>query len=358
VVRGEPVRDDVAMLADDLLGLLRAEIDASVTYNGAPVLLSGGFFTENYAFQLAGAPTRWSGPLVVRLFPAVAPPDLARREAAVQRFLAQAGYPAPDVLLFDDNARLMDRRFFVMQRLPGRAMLGGLGPRELAMSGWQMFGRIPKVTASLQARLHRIDPGPLEAELGDMPAGIERWFAVLEQQIARGYEGLSSGLQWLVDHRPPESGGRALNHGDLWAGNILAVGRDVTGVIDYTVATIADPALDVGFTTMGLCLAPIDAPPAIQRAAAWLGERISARYLRAYRSESDADLSNQPYYEALRCATELSQVVEYRLAAAQGEAADIPLPTWDSIADTMVEYFRARTGVTLELPPRGNAAGA
>ena len=62
-------------------------------------------------------------------------------------------------------------------------------------------------------------------------------------------------------------------------------------------------------------------------------------------------LFRSPYYEALRCASELTNVVSYRLARARGEQHDAPRPTWDSIADRMVDYFRDRTGVTLRLPP-------
>ena len=76
----------------------------------------------------------------------------------------------------------------------------------------------------------------------------------------RTFDGLAGGLEWLVERRPKEASRRSICHGDLWAGNILADGDRLTGVIDYTVATIAEPALEVGFTAMGLSLAPIDAP--------------------------------------------------------------------------------------------------
>jgi aminoglycoside phosphotransferase (APT) family kinase protein len=122
-------------------------------------------------------------------------------------------------------------------------------------------------------------------------------------------------------------------------------------VLDWSVATIAEPALDVGFTAMSMSLAPIDAPRPVQRVASRLGGWLCQRYLRAYQAETDADLSAQPYYEALRCAIELSGVAAYRLAEAKGEPHDFPRFAWVAIADQMVEYFRARTGVTLELPP-------
>ena len=57
-----------------------------------------------------------------------------------------------------------------------------------------------------------------------------------------------------------------------------------------------------------------------------------------------------PYYEALRCLLELGGVVSYRTTVAQGLTYDGPRPTWDSIADQMVNYFEQRTGVRVSLP--------
>ena len=93
-----------------------------------------------------------------------------------------------------------------------------------------------------------------------------------------------------------------------------------------------------------------DAPPPIQRGVARLAGWLCRRYVRAYGRETGADLSSQPYYEALRCAAELTGVAAYRLAAAKGEPHDAPRPIWDSIADAMLDYFDERTGVRLALP--------
>jgi aminoglycoside phosphotransferase (APT) family kinase protein len=183
-------------------------------------------------------------------------------------------------------------------------------------------------------------------QLGGAPTGVERWF----ERLA-AFDGLAGGLEWLVHHRPPPASEPVICHGDLWVGNILVEGDRLTGVIDYTVATVAEPALDVGYTAMSLCLAPIDAPAPIQKIAASVARRLCDRYVAGYLRETGADLSNQPYYEALRCASELTNVVSYREARARGEEYDAPRPTWDSISDAMIDYFRARTGVTLTVPP-------
>jgi aminoglycoside phosphotransferase (APT) family kinase protein len=342
------------VLGDELLDVVRAETGrADVAYAEPPVRLTGGFFTENYAFRIADAPSPWEGPLVARLFPTEAPADLARREATVQRLLDEQGYPAPPIAWFDETARLEGRRCFVMRRLPGRALIGGIRVGEVLASAHKLLRQLVHVTASAQAWLHRLDATPLIEELGDVPLGVERWF----ERLA-GFDGLAQGLAWLVANRPSDPPRSVICHGDLHPGNILTDGDRLTGVLDYTVATVAEPALDVGFTTMSFDLTPIDAPAPIRRVAARFGHGIGRRYVAAYIAQTGADLSNQQYYEALRCASELTGVILYRLARASGERHDAPRPTWDAVAPEMVEYFRARTGVTLTLPPPVRRDGA
>jgi aminoglycoside phosphotransferase (APT) family kinase protein len=310
------------------------------------VQLGGGFFTENHAFSVAGAPEPWDGPLVVRLFPNDAPPDLARREAVVQQVLVEQGYPAPPIVWFDEDARLSGRHCFVMRRLPGRALIGGIRIRELLASSHKLLRQLVQVTASAQAWLHRLDARPLVEQLDGIPLGVERWFERLAE-----FDGFAGGLDWLVAHRPSDPARAVICHGDLHPGNILTERDRLTGVLDYTVVTVAEPALDVGYTTMSLDLTPIDAPAPIRRLAARFGHAIGRRYTTAYVEATGVDLSNQRYYEALRCASELTNVVAYRLARARGWQYGAPRPTWDAVVPEMVEYFRARTSVTLEIPP-------
>ena len=153
--------------ADELLETLRAVCDcADLAYSEVPVRLGGGFVTENHAFLLADAPPPWNQQLVLRLFPTSAPADLARREATTQRVLCEQGYPAARVLFFHESARIDGRRFFVMERLAGRALMGGIRVRELGGSGLRLFWQLPDVTASVQASLHPLDAQPLVEAMG------------------------------------------------------------------------------------------------------------------------------------------------------------------------------------------------
>ena len=161
-------------------------------------------------------------------------------------------------MFFHESARIDGRRFFVMERLAGRALMGGIRVRELGGSGLRLFRQLPDVTASVQASLHRLDARPLVEAMG-ATAGIERWFDALSAQIDAGADGFRGGLDWLVEHRPRTGARMSICHGDLWGGNILVEDGNVSGILDWTTVTVAEPVLDVGFTAMGLSLAPIDA---------------------------------------------------------------------------------------------------
>jgi aminoglycoside phosphotransferase (APT) family kinase protein len=289
--------------------------------------------------------------MVVRLFPVVVSDDTVRREAVVQRELAATGFPTPRVTHFDPQARIDGRRYFVMERMAGKPLMGGIRASTLLRDGPGLLRRLARITADRQAALHAIDPAPVIEALDGTPATIERWFEHLQRLIDGGGVGFAAGLNWLIANRPVERGRRVVCHGDLHPGNILVDGDGaVTAVLDWTVATIAEPSLDVGFTTMALSLAPIDAPRPVQRIVARCGRGIARSYVRAYVAGTGADVAARPYYEALRCAVEVGNAASYRLAVADGRGNDQPRPTWDSITDAMVQYFRVRTGVELTMP--------
>jgi hypothetical protein len=68
-----------------------------LAYAEAPARMSGGYDATILRFSLESAPDPFSGPLVLRLFQATVDAQRASCEAAVQKALADLGYPAPRV---------------------------------------------------------------------------------------------------------------------------------------------------------------------------------------------------------------------------------------------------------------------
>jgi aminoglycoside phosphotransferase (APT) family kinase protein len=341
------------VLADELLVELAPVVGRDeLAYLEPPQRLTGGYFTENLRFRLVDVPAPWDRPLVVRLFPPTVPESVVRLEGTVQRGMASAGIPTPEVVHFDVDARLDGRRCFVMEFMDGVPMLGGITAGTIVRQGPRLLTRLSRTIADVQVGLHAVDPAPIVAELGDVPIRVDRWFDRLQVVVDEGATGFERARRWLVEHRPPEAGALVLCHGDLHPGNLLVDERgNVTAVLDWTVTTLAEPALELGFTTMALSLVPLDASPFVQRVARAAGRGIARRYVRAYLARNPIDLSALRYYEALRTAMEVGNAALWRLAVADGRRDVLLRPTWDSIAGVMVDFFRDRTGVEIVLPP-------
>jgi aminoglycoside phosphotransferase (APT) family kinase protein len=339
-------------VAAQLLDALSARLEQpDLEYVEPLERLTGGYYTDNRSFRVNARDPNWSARLVLRLFPREGPPEQVRREFLVQSALTAQGFPVPNVLWCEEQVDVVGRRFLVMEFLDGRSPMGGAEFSAVLRAFPWLVVRMPTALARTQAALHELSVGELTDAPDGLSFGVDRWLDVLDDAAASGAPELEEAARWLRANRPTERR-LAICHGDLWPGNLLVERGRVTSVLDWSVATVAEPALDVGFTAMGLTIAPIEAGPRVEAVILRQSRWMCRRYVKAYRSLTGADLAAQPYYEALRCALELIHVVEHRRALTNGVERDAPTPTWDVASDRMIEYFESRTGVRLQLPKR------
>ena len=320
-------------IAGSLLDYLRMTTGAQeLTYADPPRQIVGGFDTRIFAFQLANAPASFSGPLILRLFAEDDDPSRARWEGAVQDAVAGMGYPAPRVLAVSSATDILGATFLIMKRLPGRPMLQAPTFAAMLAQAVRLLTAYPQVLAQYQVRLHALDPGPLlraiEAEelptAGPSEAGISRRSATLDgqlEQLTHRIERLSleqfrPALQWLLDNRPSDPARPVICHGDFHPINILMADGVVTGVIDWSMTTVADAAFDVGNTRVLLAIAPMELPAVLDSILAPLRRIVVRRYGQAYLRERPVDAKKVRYFEALRCLIELSWVGERRAVGA------------------------------------------
>jgi aminoglycoside phosphotransferase (APT) family kinase protein len=120
-------------------------------------------------------------------------------------------------------------------------------------------------------------------------------------------------------------------HGDLHPFNVLVDGDRAT-LIDWTTATVTDPAFDVAFTSMVLRHAPIDVPdrlrPTMARATAWLAQRFVAEY-RTLASAHGIHIDDEQlrWHTALQCTRALADVAERNLSTEGGVDPKHPFVT-------------------------------
>jgi aminoglycoside phosphotransferase (APT) family kinase protein len=347
---------DTTDVAEELLHNLRGRLGSdSVDYAEAPERIHGGFDTFIYGFSLRGAPQRFSGRLILRLYRPDTDPRQACFESTIQNVLAAAGYPSPPVLLVGRAGDGLGLPFVVMPRVPGRLMLDTLwGPTAIRMS---------TTLARAQSALHSIDPEPVRRALTragwpDDALAVERELRDVEREIERAMlGGLRPGTRWLASNRPRSAGDTVVCHGDLHPLNVLVDGGRISGVIDWSERRLrlGDPAYDVGATVAILSHGPVDVPDLLVGPIT-LGRRcFVAAYLRAYARDRPLDRERVRYYEALRCLIFLVEVGASRQAAAGVIPAILKRSAFgdDRTVRGVMRRFQAITGTDVGMPAAG-----
>jgi aminoglycoside phosphotransferase (APT) family kinase protein len=338
-----------------LLRLLKLHFnDPEATFLSRPKRLSGGVFSEVYGFSLSSERCRRS--LVLRLYAAGTDPIQPRLEQAIQDGLADAQFPAPRVILADSDPDRLGNMFVVMERLPGRGFLRGVRPDQFVPDFPKLCLRWPKVLLDVTDRLNQVDPGPVLAAAAK--GGIQRRQLTVRRHIefvtanleAFGGHRTKDASAWLSGNEPTPVDHPSIIHGDLWPANVLMQGSHLTGLVDWTMAGIGDPALDLGFACAGLAMmpAPLPPPPPIRQGIHAAGRNLARRIREQYCERTQTTAERIEFYEALRCLVELSAVLAYRHLS-KGTSAPAQRPPWDKGVRALVRHFEKITGVPIAI---------
>jgi aminoglycoside phosphotransferase (APT) family kinase protein len=312
-----------------------------------PARAGEGYDTTIHLVRFAGdqVPGEWSRPLVVRIHPSAERWDHARREADIQGFCADRGYPCPRVLATVAPGELLDLPVQILERAPGVTMAAALSRQP-----WQ-FGRHVALLGTLHARLHALPvDGFPAADSGPADQARRRLHLVrqvIDADVAA--DGLADALgrvEALVP-RLADGGGRlSVCHGDFHPLNVLVDGRGAQ-VIDWTDAGLGDAHGDVARLLTLLRALPAGAPgragKVLMRVVA---PRLSLGYLRAYARAAGADGSppldeaRLRLWEPVQLAHDWARAaVEARAAGAAGADAG---PGRRSIDPGVVDWIRRR----------------
>jgi len=265
-----PMRSGEELDCDRLLGYLDEHLPGSDSRLEIEQFPSG-FSNLTYLLRWGTGDDRRN--LVLRRPPFGSQVETAHDMAREYRILSglRVVYPrAPRPLLFCDDATVLGAPFYVMERREG-VILRSQMPAEMQPSPPRMAAIADSLVEAL-AELHEVDVAA--AGLGDFgrPDGyvgrqIEGW--TRRWQAARTDEvpAMETVAEWLKKHQPVESDA-ALIHNDFKYDNLVLDPDDwsrVTGVLDWEMATVGDPLMDLG-TTLGYWVESDD-PPAVRALA-------------------------------------------------------------------------------------------
>ncbi len=278
---------------------------------------SAGRATLIHLVRFAGPnlPSEWTEPLVVRIHQSAREADASAREAAIQEWCAERGYPAPRVLALFAPGELIPLPVQIMERARGVAMLdaGKHAPWKAA----QMIDRL----GALQCRLHEL---PVDGwPEGGAPRLAERRLGLVRRVVATTRDAeLTDALDRVEPLLPSlETGPVVPCHGDFHPLNVLVADRTAT-VIDWTDSALGDRHGDVARTAW--LLRTGGGPPApdpVKRAAMSLAlGRLADRYLRAQQRAQPLDPVRVRQWEALH-------ILHAWASATESEDGSVLLPT-------------------------------
>lgn len=341
-------------LSGQLLGVLRTITGRpELGYAGEPRRLSGGFWAELLAFELADPPPGWPRELVARVMPE---PVVAAKETIVQAAVAAAGFPTPAVRASGGPDAGLGRAFMVMDRAPGKPLIPDLSGGA-ALVALRRIGRLPETLAATMARLHAVDPSGVREQLGQRegpPATALGLLSFLESAAGEyGRADLVATARRLAElGQPPAE--EVICHGDLHPFNLLVQdgpgerdrgrhGERVT-LLDWSASLVAPRAYDLAFTTLVLSVPPIDVGGALRPAVRAAGRAMARRFARRYRRHTGLviDGCELRWHQALVCQRVLVEVAGWAHAGAIG---DHPGHPWLLNGPAMAAQLGSMTGI-------------
>ncbi|PXY36223.1 phosphotransferase family protein [Prauserella flavalba] len=226
------------------------------------------------------------------------------REHRLLAALEHTAVAAPRPVALCDDAGVPMAPFLVMEHVPGAVSITSELP-EAYRGHPDALTRLADEVVDVLAAIHLADWRA--AGLGDFgrPANflerqVPRWYRQWEGIARRPLPMLPRVARWLEENRPDE-GPPALLHGDFHLDNCLFSVDEprLLAVIDWELATIGDPLLDLGLLLAFWGERPRPGMPAIQAVSRLPGAPTREHLLARYRDAVGRPVENIGYYVCL-----------------------------------------------------------
>lgn len=175
------------------------------------------------------------------------------REFRIQQALRPVYPYVPEMIAFCDDPSVIGAEFYVMRRIPGLIPRREL-PRGVSLDAAATRRLCLEVIDRL-VELHQVDPARARLEWLGRGAGyakrqVEGWSERYAQARTWNVPSFGRVIAWLRAHTPEDVATRVI-HNDFRLDNVVLDPADptrVVGVLDWEMATLGDPLMDLGNT--------------------------------------------------------------------------------------------------------------
>ena len=245
-------------------------------------------------------------------------PNSARgieRESKVLK-LVEGAVKAPKLIAWCDDLQVMGRPFLVQEWIDGRSVTA-----TLPNSDWDLVGAANALGEDMMRQLADVHsivwPHEALSTLGRpdnfLNRQLERWLAVRKEHAVRELPLLFELGTWLQDNMPVTEC-PALIHGDYHLDNTLVSVEtpEIKAIIDWELATVGDPAMDVALALLFWGEKRVSETPTFShlQAISRVSGVVDRRYLAAvWSEETGRSIDTMGYYITL-AAWRLAAIVE------------------------------------------------
>jgi aminoglycoside phosphotransferase (APT) family kinase protein len=227
---------------DRLLGLLVPGSSLS-----SVSLMKGGFTNFTHLVD-ATAPTGEFMRLVVRWYSDLYqdPAEKARVEYGALRLLDANDVPVATAMYLDEAGAVLGSPGIVTSFLPGRLVVSPRSQQGWAAGLANTLARIHSIGCDEPTRDVLFDAEPVVTYFLD-------WDGFPEKLASH----LDGSAVWDVIQSLKKSARQVLHglvHTDFWMGNVLWSRNEISGIIDWETAAYGDPAIDVAYCRMDMCM--------------------------------------------------------------------------------------------------------
>ncbi len=245
-----PVRDEDAFDVAAMAQWLREHVADPAGLDGVPAARQFPAGVSNLTYLLR-YPDR---DLILRRPPAGTKARGAhdmRREYDVQRLLRPVFPYVPQVLSYCDDPAVIGSEFYVMQRLRGRILRREL-PADLTLTPAQA-GQLCRAVVDRLADLHGVGTAATGLDAfgrgeGYVARQVAGWSHRYRQAWTPDVGTFDDVMAWLGANQPGDSP-HCFIHNDYRLDNVVLDADDplrIVGVLDWEMATVGDPFMDLG----------------------------------------------------------------------------------------------------------------
>jgi len=237
------------------------------------------------------------------------------RESKVLK-LVEGAVKAPKLIAWCDDLQVMGRPFLVQEWIDGRSVTA-----TLPNADWDLVGAANALGEDMMRQLADVHsivwPHEALSTLGRpdnfLNRQLERWLAVRKEHAVRELPLLFELGTWLQDNMPVTEC-PALIHGDYHLDNTLVSVEtpEIKAIIDWELATVGDPAMDVALALLFWGEKRVSETPAFShlQAISRVSGVVDRRHLAAvWSEETGRSIDTMGYYITL-AAWRLAAIVE------------------------------------------------